>query len=593
MSRNFTRQAFVLARLVIIPIFVQAQIPYVLAQVPVRTPLPPTPIPSPTLPPASIACSATGETPGTWCAITTPLDFPGTMLLLTDGRVMAATFGSAGCGPSWQILTPAANGKYGSGTWSSTASMATPRLYFGSSVMQNGQVWVLGGEYSGAACSSSGSLGIIPTGEVYDPVANSWSGLTNYPDTSSCVSFRGSAGEGCFGDDPSALLPGGKILAGDIFTGTPQIWTPTAVTTTPGTWAAAGTKVYSDPSDEEGWAKFPNGNIFVYDLFQSVFTGTHGFAEQYNPTTNTWSDLTPGVNGNTGTLPVMSSSPLGFEMGPPMRLQDGRIFQLGANQHTALYNPTTKVWAAGPDTIGAFTGNPCGTSCAFGSDDAPAAELPNGHVIFAADTSATTATAADGGNDTFTAPTCLFDFNPTTNTTSLMSPQPPNTSDCSASAATNGLSAFPTRMLMLPTGQLLWHDGGQTANVIYLYTPTTTNAAPPYRPVIQNLAVSGTTFTLTGLQLNGQSAGSYYGDDVVTDENYPIVRLINPAGTNTYYAKTTNWSSVAVGSVGQETVNFTLPLTIPAGNYSLIVSGAGLQSAPLGVVITAGEIPSH
>ena len=92
--------------------------------------------------------------------------------------------------------------------------------------------------------------------------------------------------------------------------------------------------------------------------------------------------------------------------------------------------------------------------------------------------------------------------------------------------------------------------------------------------------------TLKGLQLNGQSAGSYYGDDVVTDENYPIVRLVSPSGT--VYCKTTNWSSTAVGSVGTETVNFTIPPTVPAGNYELIVSGAGIQSVPVAISIPSG-----
>ena len=50
----------------------------------------------------------------------------------------------------------------------------------------------------------------------------------------------------------------------------------------------------------------------------------------------------------SGTIPWLSSPTLGFELGPSLRLHDGRIFQIGATQHTALYNPTTNTWVAGP-----------------------------------------------------------------------------------------------------------------------------------------------------------------------------------------------------------------------------------------------------
>jgi hypothetical protein len=587
MSQGFFKEAALLSRLLLIPVLIVAQGPME-AQSPIKTPMPPNAgqAPGTLTSPDNFGGGVCRfpETANTWCVLANASTGGlGTMLLLTDGRVMMEQQGSGGCGPAWNILTPASNGDYGNGTWTTTASMANQRLYFGSTVMQNGQVWVVGGEYSDAGnpgtCddTASNGNGVTGKGEVYDPVANTWSPLTPYPDTASCNGYRGTTGVSCFGDDPSELLPSGTIIAGDIFTPTPQIWTGPP----PGTWSAAGTKLYGDRSDEEGWAKLPNGNIVDYALFESVDTSctTACYAEEYSPTTNTWTGLTPGTGGVTGVLPLLSSSALGYELGPIMRLQDGRIFQIGANQHTALYNPTTNAWAAGPNTIGSISGNGCGTNCAFGADDAPAAELPTGHVIYAADAGPTTGT--------FSSPTCLFDFNPATNTTSVMSPNAPDLYDCSG-PATNSVSAYPTRMLMLPTGQMLFHDGGQTANLIYLYTPTSTAAALPYRPVVQGITGSRPTLTLTGLQLNGQSSGSYYGDDVVTDENYPIVRLVNPAGTLTYYCKTTNWSSVAVGSVGSETVTVTVPSAVPAGSYSLIVTGAGVQGAPVVITLPSG-----
>jgi len=497
--------------------------------------------------PLLVAALAQGQA-SPWAALSNAAPSPaGTMLLLTDGRVMAQ---EAGCTNAWMILTPSSNGNYATGTWSTTAVMGTSRLYFASTVLPSGKVWVLGGEYSSVSgCGADW----INTGEIYDPVANTWTAITNYPN-------------GSFGDDPSELLPGGNIIAGDIGSPTPHIYNIAT-----NTWSTAGTKVYNDQSDEEGWAKLPNGNFIAYDIFESIGTGV-GHSEEYNPGTNSWSSITPGVNGTTGTLPLLSSGALGEELGPLMRLLDGRILVIGANQHTALYNPTANSWAAGPDTLGPSVGN-CASNCAFGADDAPAALLPTGHVIFAADAGPT--------SGTFAAPTYLFDFNPVAGTTTLMSPQPPDAAQLAVDPA------FICRTLMLPTGQLLFSDGA--TQTLYIYTPSSTLAAPPYRPVVQGVTFNSGVFTLTGLQLNGQSAGAYYGDDVVTDENYPIVRIMTPNGATTYYAKTTNWSSVAVGSVGQETVNFTLPDCVPSGNYSLIVSGAGIQGVPFAINIAASS----
>src|ERR1035438_6877267 len=82
-----------------------------------------------------------------------------------------------------------------------------------------------------------------------------------------------------------------------------------------------------------------------------------------------------------GTLPLLSSDALGHELGPVLRLQDGRALVIGANGLTALYTPGTNTWAAGPSITGTLNGHPA----TFGADDAPAAILPNGHVILAAD----------------------------------------------------------------------------------------------------------------------------------------------------------------------------------------------------------------
>jgi hypothetical protein len=88
------------------------------------------------------------------------------------------------------------------------------------------------------------------------------------------------------------------------------------------------------------------------------------------------------------------------------------------------------------------------------------------------------------------------------------------------------------------------------------------------------------------MRLNGMDAGAAYGDDAEMDENYPIVRLTNGAGI-VYYATTSNWSNLGVATGNAvETVTFTLPSTVPAGRYSLVVSGAGVDSFPVALNVS-------
>src|SRR5882757_2159419 len=67
----------------------------------------------------------------------------GTMMLLTDGTVMAQGGGGGFVTNTWFRLTPDSTGSYANGTWSSLQSMGLPRLYFGSNVLQNGNVFIV------------------------------------------------------------------------------------------------------------------------------------------------------------------------------------------------------------------------------------------------------------------------------------------------------------------------------------------------------------------------------------------------------------------------------------------------------------------
>jgi hypothetical protein len=74
---------------------------------------------------------------------------------------------------------------------------STSRSNFASQVLQDGRVWVLGGECSGPSMAANWTN----TSEIYDPVANTWTPIAHHPESQ-------------HGDVPTMLLSGGKLLAG-------------------------------------------------------------------------------------------------------------------------------------------------------------------------------------------------------------------------------------------------------------------------------------------------------------------------------------------------------------------------------------------
>ncbi len=255
-------------------------------------------------------------------------------------------------------------------------------------------------------------------------------------------------------------------------------------------------------------------------------------------------------------MPVdLSGAAVQNELGPAFLLPDGRAFFIGATNHTALYDPATDTWSAGPDL-------PDG----MGADDAPGAELPNGHIIF----------AADHVPESY--PTALFDFDPTTDSLSEM-----------AVPDAVGLSeknAFGNRMLVLPTGEVLFSNG---SNQLFVYTPDE-GPDPSWQPVIDQVTDNGDgSFLLTGWQLNGISEGASYGDDAEMASNYPLVQLTDDTGS-VYYATTYNWSSTGVATGDAEvSVFFQPPAGLAAGHYSLTVVANGIASDPVDFNVPDGS----
>jgi len=479
----------------------------------------------------------------TWAQLNSPApDTAGTLILLTDGSVMVQ-----GHANTWMRLKPDAAGSYINGTWSSLAPMSTPRLYFATNMLTDGRVWLLGGEYSGNPLQQNWTN----TGEVYDPVSNSWSPITHHPEPQ-------------FGDVPTMLISNTTLLAGSLFSRNTYLYDiPTD------SWSSAIPKYYNDRSDEETWVKLPDGSVLTYDLFASISLGG-AYAERFNLRTNSWTPISPSDGTAAGFIPQLSSPSVGHELGGALRVKDGRILVIGATGHTALYTPRTNTWSSGPDIMGVLSGG----SALFGADDAPAAVTPGGEVILDADAGPTLGL--------FSPPTQVFSFDPDADSIGPVSPAIPDTNLSSR-------PAFVTRMLVLPTGQVLFSD---SSNRLWVYTPDG-QPDPGSRPSIDDITYEGASvFMLSGKRLNGQSSGSSYGDDVESDENYPIVRLTAAAANTVYYARTFNWSTTRIATgIQPATVDFTLPHDIPPGTYLVQAIGAGIASLPTVLNVTADQIP--
>ncbi|MCU1276816.1 MAG: type sorting protein, partial [bacterium] len=377
---------------------------------------------------------------------------------------------------------------------------------FGSHVMTDGKVLVVGGEYG----TGQGK------GEIYDPVANTWP-----------TQFTAASAS----DTETAQLPDGKIY----IAWTSQIYNPATNTLAAGTTYPGGSGAYDEAA-------------FVLLADQSFLTipGNTTTGYRYFPATGTFAAA--------GTVPF-SLWDGGQEIGPALRMADGKVLWIGANGKSAIYSPGATpadpgTWAAGPTTPNSLN-----------ADDAPAAMLPNGHILFVAD------------KGSYMGPAAVFEYDPSTN---MMA--------ASAGAPAPGV-AYTCRMVVLPTGQVLLSDGSKG----YLYSSGTT-ADPTWKPTITALVSKGSgNYEITGTQLHGFNEGSSYGDDAEMSSNFPLVRFEGPS-TNVTYARTFGWAPAVVGlGTAAQTTQFKLP-ALADGTYNLVVVVNGIASLPSSVTITGGNL---
>jgi hypothetical protein len=293
---------------------------------------------------SSIASAQEPFTAGTWTATTNaPASTVAHAVLLTDGSVLVNSMFSSSHSDPWYRLVPDSTGSYINGTWSNAGSLPSGYnpLYFASSVLPNGQVVVMGGEYN------NGSPVWTTKGAVYNPVSNAWTSISS------------PSGWTTVGDAQSIILPNGHMMMANCCTTDEAILTLTGTTAT---WTATGTGKF-DWNDEEGWTMLPGGKILTVDAYVPSGCCAMGY-QIYDPTTGAWT--TP-----SNTTVVNLVDPVSLELGPMPLLPNGTVFAAGATTNNAIYTPSTGTWASAPKFGGTLD-----------IADGPAAVLPDGNALF-------------------------------------------------------------------------------------------------------------------------------------------------------------------------------------------------------------------
>jgi hypothetical protein len=372
---------------------------------------------------------------------------------------------------------------------------------------------------------------IVEGGEYnfFSPAATAL-GAIYEPTNDSWTSVAAPAGWCCISDAQSVVLSDGQFMLANGDTSQEALLNPTTLA-----WTATGSGK-ADSNNEEAWTLLPNKQVLTVD----TRNGTN--SEIYIPAAGKWQ--------TAGSTIVQLSA--GAEIGPAVLRPDGTVFATGASSHNAIYDSSNGTWRVGPD----FPVLPEGQ---LSISDGPASLLANGNVL--CDTS------VSGSLGTF-----FFEFD---GTNLNQVPGPPN--------APND-QAFYGRMLVLPTGQILFTDGSADVEI---YT-SSGSYKPDWAPRIQSAPSTvnpGDSYVISGHQFNGLSQGAAYGDDAQTATNYPLVRITHLATGHVFYSRTHDHSSMAVAFGGHVSTHFDVPVDQELGASNLVVVANGIPSAPIAVMV--------
>lgn len=437
--------------------------------------------------------------------------------------------------------------------------MRYARQWFASGVLPDGRVFCIGGEHSNDPASPTDT----PTGEIFDPLTNSWSDIVKP------AAFDYIAGD-CNG---SVLADGRVLLGGPTKPGLPSekrtaIWDPKD-----NSWVEAGlefgavsTTTKSDPFEEETWALLPDGSV----LAPAVTLMPQ--AQRYVPSLDKWVNCTAApVNLAVTKLKGADVD----ETGGALALPDGSAFVIGGSGQTALFTTghfkqSPGSWKIGPSFPADTSGSPNWPTLT--ALDSPACLLPSGKVVLLAGN----AEPSSGAYFSFNPVVLEYDHSSSATIIPQLDVQP---------VFPAGNQTWQSAFMLLPTGQLLLSMQSKT---IHLYTPDPASGLPHPSWAPAHISVPSTlllnhSYKLHGTQLNGLSQALSYGDDAGMATNYPIVRLTKPSTGQVVYLRSHDFSTMGIAtgtraSHDLHSCTIDIPSSIPTGHWDLVVIANGIPS---------------
>ncbi|MFZ0801389.1 MAG: hypothetical protein WAN70_04425, partial [Terriglobales bacterium] len=220
----------------------------------------------------------------------------------------------------------------------------------------------------------------------------------------------------------------------------------------------------------------------------------------------------------------------------------------------SVFNTANGTWTVGPSF-------PNGDDMA----DGPGAILPDGNILVY------TSPGVFQGTGTF------YEF-----TTSNTFVTAPNT------ASGSSLESWQGRLLVLPTGQVLYCAADGSSIDVELYTPkgSPNNAWRPTITKFPTLVGRGESFTIFGKQLNGFSAGAVYGDDAQMATNFPLAVIRNNATGHFFFAATSNFSTMGIATGKTlEAFSFAVSTGTETGASTIYVVTNGIPSAGKSITV--------
>jgi N-acetylneuraminic acid mutarotase len=323
----------------------------------------------------------------------------------------------------------------GSGTWTATGSLNTPRIAQTATLLPNGQVLVAGGQDL--------NKNVLASAELYNPSTGKWTV------TGSMVTPRF--------DHTATLLANGEVLvAGGVssgYTATAELYNPST-----GSWKSTGGMTV--PRAFAGATLLPNGQVLMAGG-SNLDGSSNATAELYHPSSGTWTATTSMPSGHNtpatlllnGKVLVSGGGGVVYDPATAQWSPTGPLYYSGATGNTAVllpngdvlmygnhfscyaaqfYDPSSNTWAR---TLGQ-----CGNNVSYG----PLVLLGTGKVLLAGDL------ITYSGHTSSTTRCALYD--PSTNTWT---------------ATGSLLEATPRTATLLPNGKVL-SVGGSDAE---LYTP--------------------------------------------------------------------------------------------------------------------------